>query len=154
MNFNLKNIPERTDQPRSNGLTMITDKGLSVLETEDLLSVAAPYIDIAKLAFGTSLVTPDLDEKIKVYQQYNIPVYLGGLLLEAFIVRGQLQDYFRMVEVYDIKLIEVSDGSITIPHTKKCEYIKMFSKERMVLSEVGSKDKDKVQVTPPYKWIE
>src|SRR5438270_12939027 len=108
MNFNLKNIPERTDQPRSNGLTMITDKGLSQTETEDLLSVAAPYIDIAKLAFGTALVTPDLKGKISVYQKHNIPVYLGGILFEAYLIRNQLNDYMRLVGDLGISHIEIS----------------------------------------------
>jgi len=35
MNFNLDKIPGRTAQPRSFGLTMVTDKGLSLQDTKD-----------------------------------------------------------------------------------------------------------------------
>ena len=154
MNFYLKNIPARTERPRTNGLTMITDKGLSIPETEDLLSVAAPYIDIAKLAFGTALVTPDLKGKIDLYHRHNIPVYLGGILFEAYLIRNQLDDYIRLMEELEIKHVEISDGAVEISHQQKCTLISTLAKSYTVYSEVGSKDKDKVKVTPPYKWIE
>jgi phosphosulfolactate synthase len=154
MNFHLKNIPERTVMPRTHGLTMITDKGMSLTETEDLLSVAAPYIDIAKLAFGTALVTPTLKDKVRIYQEQNIQVYLGGLLFEAYVVRNQYKDFLKLVENLNISTIEISDGSIQISHEEKCQFIRELSGSFQVFSEIGSKDKDKVQVTPPYKWIE
>lgn len=154
MNFALKNIPVRTAQPRKHGLTIISDKGLSIAETENLLSVAAPYIDLVKLAFGTALVTPSLKEKIELYRSFQIPLFFGGILFEAFVVRNQLAEYIKMIEAYQISVIEVSDGNINISHKQKCDYIRQFGKTGTVISEIGSKDKDKVQVTPPYKWIE
>lgn len=84
MNFNLTQIPERTQQPRSSGLTMVMDKGLSINQVKDFMSVNGPHVDIVKLGFGTAFVTPNLREKIEVYQSYNIPLYFGGTLFEAF----------------------------------------------------------------------
>jgi phosphosulfolactate synthase len=154
MNFNLEKIPQRTQSPRSYGITMVTDKGLSLQDTKDFLSVSAPYVDMVKLAFGTAYVTPNLDQKIKVYQDHNIPVYFGGLLLEAFIIRNQFDDYLRIIKDYGINHMEVSDGSLSIPHAEKCGYIEKLAKLGTVLSEIGSKDKDREHITPPYKWIE
>jgi phosphosulfolactate synthase len=48
--------------------------------------------------------------------------------------------------------MEVSDGSINIPHAEKCGYIEKLTKYGTVLSEVGSKDA--AHIIPPYKWIE
>ena len=152
MNFNLTQIPERTKQPRQNGLTMVMDKGLSLRDAENFLSVGAPHTDIVKLGFGTSFVTPNLRAKIELYQQHNIPVYFGGTLFEAFIIRNQFDDYIALCKDYKIDLIEVSDGSIEIPHTEKCGYIEKISKFAKVFSEVGSKDA--AHIIPPYKWIE
>ncbi len=152
MNFNLTQIPERTQQPRQHGLTMIMDKGLSLRDAENFISVGAPHTDIVKLGFGTSFVTPNLREKIELYQQHNIPVYFGGTLFEAFIIRNQFDDYIAMCKDYNIDVIEVSDGSIEIPHTEKCGYIEKISKFAKVFSEVGSKDA--AHIIPPYKWIE
>jgi phosphosulfolactate synthase len=153
-NFHLTHIPERTSQPRSNGLTMVTDKGLSVDGTNDYLSVSYPYVDLAKLAFGVSFVLPHLKEKIEAYKAYQIPVYFGGLLFEAFIIRNQFADYLALLKEYGITHVEVSDGSVNISHSEKCGYIEKLSKHAVVLSEVGSKDKDREHITPPYKWIE
>jgi phosphosulfolactate synthase len=153
MNFHLTQIPERTTRPRTHGLTMVNDKGLSVAEARNLVSGAGPHVDLIKLAFGTPLVTPGLEEKIKIFQDAGIPVYFGGLLFEAFVIRNQFSDYLAMLKEYNITMIEVSDGSIDIPHVEKCGYIEKLAKIGMVLSEVGSKDKDREHITPPYQWI-
>lgn len=152
-NFPLKQIPERTVSPREYGLTMINDKGLSVAEAKNLLSIASPYVDIAKLAFGTSFVSQDLGEKIKIYQAAGVKVYFGGLLFEAFVIRNQFPDFIDLMKKYDIDYVEVSDGSIDITHEEKCGYIEKLAKYGTVLSEVGSKDKDREHITPPYQWI-
>ncbi|MFT4153749.1 phosphosulfolactate synthase [Parafilimonas sp.] len=152
MNFNLTQIPERKQKPRASGITMIMDKGLSFEETKNFLSISHPHVDILKLGFGTAYVTPNLREKIEVYQSYNIPVYFGGTLFEAFLIRNQFNDYIEICKDYNINYMEVSDGSITIPHAEKCGYIEKLAKYGTVLSEVGSKDE--TNIFPPYKWIE
>jgi len=152
INFSLTQIPERTTQPRKEGLTMVMDKGLSLGEAANFLSVSNIHTDILKLGFGTSFVTPNLRAKIELYQSHNIPVYFGGTLFEAFIIRNQFEDYLSICKDYNITMIEVSDGSIEIPHTEKCGYIEKISKFATVLSEVGSKDAE--HIIPPYKWIE
>lgn len=152
MNFTLSQVPDRSQKPRSKGLTMVMDKGLSVREAEDMLSIAAPYIDIVKLGWATSFVSPNLDEKLAVYKSANIPVYFGGTLFEAFVVRNQFDDYRKLLDKYELSHAEVSDGSIEMPQDVKCEYIHTLSKQVTVLSEVGSKDENKI--IPPYKWIQ
>ncbi|RXK81486.1 phosphosulfolactate synthase [Filimonas effusa] len=152
MNFSLSQMPDRNRKPRTDGITMVMDKGLSINEVHNFLSVALPHVDIVKLGFGTSFVTPNLREKIEVYQSYDIPVYFGGTLFEAFLVRNQFEDYIRVCEDYNINYMEVSDGSVTIPHAEKCGYIEKLTQYGTVLSEVGSKDA--AHIIPPYKWIE
>ena len=152
MNFSLSQIPERNTKPRKNGLTMVMDKGLSIEEVKNFMSVSHLHVDIVKLGFGTAFVTPNLKEKIQIYQSFDIPVYFGGTLFEAFLIRNQLDDFINMCKDFKIDYIEVSDGSITIPHAEKCGYIEKLTKVATVLSEVGSKDA--AHIIPPYKWIE
>ena len=64
MKFKLSQLPERTQQPRSVGLTMVMDKGLSIEETRNFMSIAHPHVDVVKLGFGTSYVTPELEKKL------------------------------------------------------------------------------------------
>ncbi|MEK7200158.1 MAG: phosphosulfolactate synthase, partial [Bacteroidota bacterium] len=138
MNFNLTQIPDRTTRPRTSGLTMVMDKGLSINEVHNFISINGPHTDIVKLGFGTSFVTPNLREKIKVYQSYNMPVYFGGTLFEAFLIRNQFDEYIAVCKDYGINYVEVSDGSVSIPHAEKCGYIEKLTKHATVLSEVGS----------------
>lgn len=152
MNFNLTQMPLRNGKPRTEGVTMVMDKGLSVEEAKLFVENAVPHVDMIKLGFGTAYVTPRLREKIEVYQNAGIPVYFGGTLFEAFLIRNQFNDYISLCKDYNISYIEISDGSITIPHTEKCGYIEKISAFSTVLSEVGSKDA--AHIIPPYKWIE
>jgi phosphosulfolactate synthase len=151
MNYTLKNIPERTSKPRQYGFTMAMDKGLSTREVEDFIDTCGEYVDIVKLGWGTSFVTRNLNEKLAIYEQAGIPVYLGGTLFEAFIVRDQFEDYRKVLDKYNLKYAEVSDGSIELDHELKCEYIRQLAEQVTVLSEVGSKDAEKI--IPPYQWI-
>ena len=152
MNYTLNDIPERTAKPRVAGYTMAMDKGLSLREVEDFISVAGGYVDVVKLGWATSFVTPHLKEKINLYHAADIPVYFGGTLFEAFIIRNQFDDYRRTLDRFNMSFAEVSDGSIELPHDRKCEYIRELSEQVTVLSEVGSKDEAKIM--PPYQWIE
>ncbi|MEI7471622.1 MAG: phosphosulfolactate synthase [Chitinophagaceae bacterium] len=152
MNFNLSQIPDRAIKPRTHGLTMVMDKGLSIEEARNFMSVAHPHVDIVKLGFGTSFVTPNLKEKLAVYKSFDMPVYFGGTLFEAFLIRNQFEDYINVCKEFGVSYMEVSDGSITIPHAEKCGYIEKLTKVGIVLSEVGSKDA--AHIIPPYKWIE
>lgn len=152
MNYTLKNLPERTKKPRQYGFTMAMDKGLSCREVENFLSVASDHVDIVKLGWGTSFATPNLPDKLKIYNEADIPVYFGGTLFEAFVVRNQFDDYRMILDKYGMKYAEVSDGSIEMDHDEKCEYVRKLSDQVTVLSEVGSKDVEKI--IPPYKWIE
>ncbi len=152
MNFNLSQMPHRSVRPRTTGLTMVMDKGLSINGASDFLSISSPYTDIIKLGFGTSYVSPNLRDKIALYYNDSLPVYFGGTLFEAFLIRNQFDDYVAVCKDLGINYIEVSDGSISIPHAEKCGYIEKLSKHFTVLSEVGSKDA--AHIIPPYKWIE
>jgi len=150
--FNLNNLPERTTKPRQGGITMVMDKGLSLRQVEDFLDTTSSYVDIVKLGFGTSFVTPKLEEKLALYKSAGIPVYFGGTLFEAYVVRNQFDDYLRLLDKMKITHAEVSDGSIEVNHEQKCDWINTLSKNLTVLSEVGSKDAEKI--IPPYEWIE
>lgn len=152
MNFNLSQMPTRLAKPRTEGITMVMDKGLTYDEAKQFIENAEHHVDVVKLGFGTAYVTPRLRDKINLYQSSGIPVYFGGTLMEAFLIRDQFEDYISLCKEYDIKYMEVSDGSITIPHAEKCKYIEKLSAIGTVFSEVGSKDA--AHIIPPYKWIE
>jgi phosphosulfolactate synthase len=145
-------LPERPAKPRKSGLTMVMDKGMSVREAEDFVSVGAEYTDFVKLGFGTSIITPNFDKKISVYKNAGLIPYFGGTLFEAFIIRNMFDQYLELIDKYEITLVEVSDGSYEFCHKQKLEYISCLAKSRTVLSEVGSKKQDVVY--SPEQWVD
>ena len=151
MNYSLTHIPARSSKPREEGLTMVMDKGLSLRQAEDLVEGAGHLTDLVKLGFGTSFATPKLKDKIALYQSNDIKVYLGGTLFEAFIARGQFDDYRRLVADLKVEAAEVSDGSINLAHDVKCRYINTLARDITVLSEVGSKESG--ILISPAKWV-
>ena len=152
MNFSLHHIPKRTKKPRNEGLTMVMDKGLSHREAEDMISASSKHIDLVKLGFGTAFLTENLKDKIKLYKDAGLKVYFGGTLFEAFVIRDMFKEYIELTNRFELDTVEISDGSITLNHNKKCEYINILSQHTTVLSEIGSKSSD--VLIPPYKWIQ
>ncbi len=130
---------------------MMMDKGLSLRETENFIESSGELTDIVKFGFGTSYVTRNLEEKIKLYKSAGIRPYFGGTLFEAFYARGKFEAYLKILDDYGLDLAEISDGSIIIPHDRKCELITRMAKDRTVMSEVGSKDSG--ILISPAKWI-
>jgi phosphosulfolactate synthase len=151
MNKVLPFLPDRPVKPRNSGITMVMDKGLSVREAEDFMSIGSEYTDYVKLGFGTSLITPGFEKKILIYKKAGVIPYFGGTLFEAFVVRNMFKEFIDFVEKNGIDLVEVSDGSYDIEHTRKLDYIARLAEKVTVISEVGSKKKDVVY--SPDEWV-
>jgi phosphosulfolactate synthase len=144
-------MPERPLKPRDSGITMVMDKGLSIREAEDFMSVGSEYTDYVKLGFGTSLITPGFEKKIAIYKKAGAIPYFGGTLFEAFIVRNMFKEFIEFLDKNEIELVEVSDGSYDFEHKRKLEYISRLAERGTVISEVGSKKKDVIYT--PDEWV-
>jgi Uncharacterized conserved protein len=144
-------IPDRPLKPRDSGITMVMDKGLSIREAEDFMSVGKEYTDYVKLGFGTSLITPGFEKKIALYKKAGVIPYFGGTLFEAFIIRNMFKEFVDFLDKNEVDMVEVSDGSYDIDHKRKLEYINKLAQRGTVISEVGSKKKDKIYT--PDEWV-
>ncbi len=150
--FEYLTLPERTAKPRESGLTHVLDKGYSLDQVRQLLEVAESYIDIVKLGWGTAVVTPNVKEKIALYQSYGIPVCFGGTFFEVCLRQNKLEEFLATVRECEMDIVEVSDGTIDIDEADKLAILRRLSKEFKVLSEVGSKDE--TMVIAPFKWVD
>lgn len=151
MAFELNHLPKRTKKPREKGMTLVLDKGLSVRQAEDICESSSGYMDIVKLGWGTSYVTQNLKDKIAVYNNADIPVYFGGTLFEAYVLRDQLDAYMHLLDRFNIHHAEVSNGTIWLSEQRKIDIIRKMSKHFTILSEIGSKNPN--DIIPPYKWV-
>jgi len=138
--------------PRDGGLTHVLDKGLGPRAVEDFLETAGAYVDIVKLGWGTSYVTPNLAHKLGVYRRAGKPVVVGGTFFEAVVARGKVEEYKQWLLEHGFEHVEISDGAIEIPRERKLELIQELARDFTVLSEVGSKDPE-VNFAP-YLWVQ
>jgi phosphosulfolactate synthase len=150
--FEFLTLPERSSKPRESGLTHVLDKGLSLDQARQFLEVAGQYVDIVKLGWGTAVVTPNVKEKIALYQSHDIPVSFGGTFFEVCLRQGKYDEFLALVDECEMTCVEISDGTIDMDEDDKLAIIRDLSKRYKVLSEVGSKD-DAVVITPS-KWVE
>ena len=152
MSFDLIGIPDRPAKPRGAGITLMLDKGLAPRQVEDVLDVAAEYVDLAKLGWGTAVITPGLQKKLDIFRAAGVPVYFGGTLFEAYFLRDQLDTYKQVLSTLKVDYVEISDGTLHITHDEKLRCIRSFKEDFTVLSEVGSKDNERIM--PPYRWVQ
>ncbi len=136
-------VPGRTVKPREQGLTMLIDKGLGVVATQDLLEMAADAIDVIKLTFGTTAFIDlgALTEKIEMIQDADIWICPGGTFLEVSVWQGVYPKYLKRCKDIGFNAIEVSDGTIEIDMKTRADCIKRaVDMGFRVFSEVGKKD--------------
>ncbi|MBN1224962.1 MAG: phosphosulfolactate synthase [Candidatus Aminicenantes bacterium] len=136
-------VSDRSAKPRRVGITMLLDKGMGIRETQDLVEMAAPYIDIVKFSFGTSAFYPKsvCREKIRILKEGDIKVMPGGTFMEVAIWKERYFEYLSRAEELGFDAIEVSDGTIEIDtDTRHTAISKAVEAGFVVLSEVGKKD--------------
>ena len=144
-------LPMRAGKPRESGLTHVIDKGMTLAEISGMFETAGEYVDIVKLGWGTSYVTQNLADKVRLYQSFETPVMCGGTLLEAAVARSRVDEFKRWIKGYGFTHVEVSDGTLRMERESKQELISALAEDFVVLSEVGSKDQDAIYA--PYQWV-
>lgn len=145
-------LPKRPEKPRSTGITHVIDRGIGLRQAQDMLETSASFIDFVKLGWGNGYVTANLADKIKMYQEFGVSVYFGGTLFEIAVSQGKFENFRKMLESLGISHVEVSNGIIELDIQEKTRYISELAWDFVVLSEVGSKDSNKI--LPPHLWME
>lgn len=147
-------LPRREQKSRTNGLTVLIDNGVPTAWFKDVISSYEPFIDYVKFGWGTSVVTPQLKEKIVHLQQSNVDYFFGGTLFEKFYHQNKVDDYMDFCRHYECKRVEISNGTVDMSNREKADYIARFSEHFTVFSEVGSKDSEVSLNLSPARWIE
>ena len=133
-------LPYRTPKPRSDGLTHVLDKGLSLFALESLIQTAGDAIDIVKLGWGTSYVSDGVKAKVALCRGAGIHLSPGGTLLEICEYQNRIPEYLRWLQRLGVTHIEVSNGAFGMDTDRKRALIRMLAQDFIVLSECGSKN--------------
>ena len=122
---------------------MVLDKGLGLETASSLMDISGEYVDYLKFGWGTSIVHEReiIKAKVEMYKSHSITPYTGGTLFELAYKNDKLEDFFSEAHSLGFPAIEISDGSISIPHEDKLKCIELAKENGFeVLSEVGKKD--------------
>lgn len=144
-------LPERTPKPREEGVTHVIDTGLSTHEAEGLMAMAADYVDLVRLGWGSAYVTRDVQAKIERYRAAGVPAMLGGTLTEVAWLKGRIDDLTAWLGELGIEHVEVSSGTVDIPADEKLALIERLAQRFTVYAEVGEKDPH--ALVAPYRWV-
>jgi phosphosulfolactate synthase len=135
-------LASRTEKPRVKGITMMVEWGLPLGAQQDLLELAAPVIDIAKVAVGISGLLEErvLARKIALYREHEVEPFPGGMYLEYAFAKGEVEAYFDGCEKAGYRYVEVSDNAVPLEREDKDALIgRARSRGFTVLGEAGSK---------------
>ena len=147
-------LPSRDVKPRTTGLTIVIDNGVPLRFFEDVMESSGDWVDLVKFGWGTSLVTPRLDEKIACLRRLGIDYFFGGTLFEKFYVQNQIDAYEKFCLQHECRYVEISNGTAPLSNEEKGRWIAHFAERFKVLSEVGYKDVNQSLMLPPNRWIQ
>lgn len=136
-------IGDRTQKPRSAGVTMVLDTGVGLSRLRDTLELAGHCIDHWKLGFGTSvfLSRQVLQRKLGMLAEHGILTLPGGTLLEVALVEHHCRDYMKHAKDLGFTSVEISDGTIPLPAFRRRNIIRCALDAGLVpITEVGKKD--------------
>jgi phosphosulfolactate synthase len=118
----------------------VVDTGLSRVEAEGLMDLAAAHVDVVRLGWGSALVTGGLRGKLDVYRRAGVAPMLGGTLTELAWAHGRVEALKAALRELDIRHVEVSEGTLNMPVDDKRRLISDLAGEFTVFAEVGTKD--------------
>lgn len=121
-------IPEITQQPGTNETMVIGDGPYNVggvAELSDMLTVIGDWIDYYKMIWAAFPFQPEslMDEKLRLFDEYEIDVFLGGNFLEAAERDGDGKRFLESVAATDCPGVEVSSTAIPMADERKVELI-------------------------------
>lgn len=125
---------------------MMADFGLPYRYAEDIVEMAAPYIDLAKIAVGTSRLyaLPYLRRKLALYKKNRIRPFVGGQFQEyVFAVYGAaaLRGFLTEAKRVGFDVVEISDNCVPLTDRERARQIALAMDCGLaVFGEVGSKD--------------
>lgn len=154
MPSNFLDTPKRSAKPRNYGITSLIDNGVPTQYFIDVIESDAHLIDLVKFGWCTALVTNDLEKKIECLVNNNVEYYFGGTLFEKALSQNKIDAFYNFLKQYHCRIMEVSDGTLSISSQDKAKHIADFSKEFYVLSEVGKKDIVEADNMPISQWID
>ncbi|QTM98796.1 phosphosulfolactate synthase [Sediminibacillus dalangtanensis] len=146
-------LPIREGKPRESGITVLIDNGAPFQLLKATVDNASDYIDFIKFGWGTSLLSKNLQQKINYLIRKEIDYFFGGTLFEKFLSQEKVEAFYDYCRSFDCSYVEISNGTLAISNHQKAEYVREFSRDFSVFSEVGTKDSSAALKEHSKEWL-
>lgn len=138
--------PRRSlEKPRKSGLTMVTDYQITIEGLRGLLELGGAYMDLFKVATGTSRLFPreHLVAKLALLREFQVRPFLGGQMQE-YVLHTMGVDAMpaHLKEAKDVgfDLVEISDNIVDLGEGTRDKLIKMVQDAGLApVGEIGDK---------------
>ena len=145
-------LPPRSAKPRRAGITSMIDFGPDSFGwtggehgIRDLLSVAADYIDYAKIYALNALLIPaaTVARTTRLYLDAGVKPFAGGILFEYALQRGEVDGMIAHLKRLAIPGLELSENYISLTDEERRRWIGTLQDAGLaVVYEFGRKNPD------------
>lgn len=137
-----------------NFTTQVIDGGTPFENFKSYIKSYHSFVSYVKFGWGSSIIDPEIKDKINLLNQFEINFNPGGTLFEYFYSKGKLNEYEDFIERHGFQWLELSRGTISINDDEYISFIKYFSTKYKLFSEVGSKSVVESDNMCPTDWLD
>lgn len=146
--FPMLTPPALPPKPRKHSMLYMSETGIPLRATEDLLEIAAPIIDYAKITDHLGLMerlsAAWVKRKIALYHAYDVKVLIGGIPFQVAVAQGKVPEYLKATCDLGLAGVEMSEDVIApLPAAQREEWIALARGMGLaVMTEMGRKNND------------
>lgn len=114
--YPMLDVPRLPPKPRHCSMLLMSETGIPLRATEDLIEIAGSLIDYAKITDHTGLVdrlpAAWIKRKVALYNANDIPVIPGGIPFQLAVIQGKVLEYFDAVRDLGFDGVEMSEDTM------------------------------------------
>ena len=146
--FPMLEVLQLPSKPRKNCMILMSEVGIPLRATEDIIEIAAPIIDYAKITdhagLADRLSAAWIKKKVALYNKAGIDVVPGGIPFQLAVIQHKVDDYLKAVRDLGFAGVEMSEDTMKPLETGYREELiaRALGMGLKVMTEMGRKNVD------------
>jgi phosphosulfolactate synthase len=146
--FPMLEVLQLPPKPRKNCMILMSEVGIPMRAAEDIIEIAAPLIDYAKITdhagLADRLSAAWIKKKVALYNKAGIDVVPGGIPFQLAVIQHKVDDYLKAVRDLGFAGVEMSEDTMKPLETGYREELiaQALGMGLKVMTEMGRKNVD------------
>ena len=146
--FPMLEVLQLPPKPRKNCMILMSEVGIPLRATEDIIEIAAPIIDYAKITdhagLADRLSAAWIKKKVALYNKAGIDVVPGGIPFQLAVIQHKVDDYLKAVRDLGFAGVAMSEDTMKPLETGYREDLiaQALGMGLKVMTEMGRKNVD------------